>query len=170
MGPGRDVDLKAWLDGFAFHPANSKTKQLGHNILRQLVANLAGLLHAMIPPSREKSLVFTHLELVLMYANKALAVSGGPRPVVSADEAEELDYLTQMNDALMQEGAALGTVLSQDPRIKEYEASQRAAGGEQVETGPLAGLPFPVPGVVHEQAGQGSPTVDKVNPAEVDQG
>lgn len=157
MQPGapRDIDLKAWLDGFAFHPANTRAKQLGHAIVRQLVANMAGILHALLPPGREKSIVFTHLELVLMYANKALAVGGGPRPLFTDDEGEELRQQTEVLASLIREGRVFGAEMQQDPRIEEYEAEQR---GEPAAGGILDALPFPVPQAVQDQAGQGLPT------------
>lgn len=165
----RDVDLEAWLKGFGFHPANTRLKQLGHAVVRQIVANLAGVLHALLPPGREKSLVFTHLELVLMYANKALAVNGGPRPLFTDDPATELDELARVHDGLVNEGRIFGAVLPQDPRIGTYEAEQRGEAGkshasldEALEKATADGsifssLPFPVPQAVQEQAAGPTP-------------
>lgn len=151
MHPGqpRDVDLADWLNGVAFHPADSRSKQLGHAIVRQSVANLGGLLHSILPPGQDKSVAFRHLTDLMMYATRALAINGGPRPVFHEDPAEELESLALMNDSLVREGEVFGAVLAQDPRIKEYEAQQR---GEETDDGPLAVLPFPVPGVVQDRA------------------
>jgi hypothetical protein len=163
MAEARDVDLKAWMDGFAFHPANTRAKQLGHAIVRQLVANVAGILHALLPPGREKSLVFTHLEQALMYANKALAVGGGPRPLFTDHAETELAELGKIHESLVKEGEIFGAVMQQDPRIAKYEAQQRGEGVSEGVSEPAAGgvlddLPFPVPQAVKEQAGQGLPT------------
>lgn len=113
-GVPRDVDLAAWLDGFGFHPANTELKQLGHEVTRKLAAELAQTLFQILPPGREKSLVFSHLEQVLMFANKALAVGGGPGEHVTVEDLR----------ALLDR---LGSVpLPEDPRIKSYKAEQLA--------------------------------------------
>lgn len=174
-GTPRDVDLSEWLRGFGFHPANTRIKQLGHEIARQQVANIAGVFHAMLPPGRERTLVFGYLEKALIFSNKALAVGGGPRPVVSDDVAEEVAVLERVLASLRLEGEAFGAVLPQDPRIKEYEEQQRKAPNlhPSLEAaidaahadgsifsdrpGPLDHLPMDVPDVVKEQAAGGLP-------------
>ena len=115
----RDVSLVQWLDGVGFHPADTELKQLGHEAARLLVALLATHLHQMLPPGRDKSLVFTHLEDVLMRANRALALGGGPKLGVS------LDALREMVDALKATLAKLGSAVPEDARIGDYKAEQR---------------------------------------------
>lgn len=126
MHPGqpRDVDLDQWLDGIAFHPANSARKQLGHEAARQLVADLGRMLHGLLPAGRDKSLAFTALEDVLMRANRALALGDGPR--------DDLD------DSTLERLASHGP-LEEDPRVTAYKAEQRGerAGWRDLVSGGL---------------------------------
>lgn len=78
MTQPRDVNLDEWLVGVGFHPADTELKQLGHEAVRQLIADTGVRLHKILPPGRDKSLTFKALEDVLMRANRALAVAGGP--------------------------------------------------------------------------------------------
>lgn len=118
MHPGqpRDVDLDGWLDGIGFKPANTERKQLGHEAARQTVAEVGRLLHGLLPAGRDKSLVFTLLEDVLMRANRALALSGGPHE--------------WMDDETLKRLAAHGP-LEQDPRVDTYKAEQRGEAGDR---------------------------------------
>lgn len=112
----RDIDLTQWLDGVGFHPANTELKQLGHEVTRKLVAQLGVQLHYVLPASREKSLAYTHLEEVLMWANKALAIGGGPDP----------DEVTVGSlRGILADGTLGDAVLPEDPRIEQYKAQQR---------------------------------------------
>jgi hypothetical protein len=113
----RDVDLTEWLDGIGFKPANTETKQLGHEYARTVVAGIGASLHDVLPPGRDKSIVYTLLEDVLMRSNKALAVGGGP--LADAD-------VTEMRRVV----DAYGDMLPHDPRIAEYEADQLARNTE----------------------------------------
>jgi hypothetical protein len=112
MNTPRDVDLADWLDGIGFKPANTEAKQLGHEAARQLVGRLGQTLHYLLPPGRDKSLTFTHLEDVLMRANRALALGGGP------NEEATLGSI----GAIIEE---MGVLLPEDPRIEQYKAEQR---------------------------------------------
>lgn len=120
MHPGtpRDVDLEGWLQAASFHPADTPMKQMGHELARQLIALLGTHLHQLLPPGREKALVFTDLERVRLYANMALAVHGGPRAEV--DEGALRDLL----DETRRVAGHVGGQLNEDPRIGEYKAGQ----------------------------------------------
>lgn len=121
-GAPRDVDLAQWLDGIGFKPANTERKQLGHEVARQLVGEVGGLLHDLLPAGRDKSLTFTLLEDVLMRANRALALGNGPQ-----------EHLTT---EFLRDQATSGAQLPADPRIDEYKADQRSRGPEsEVATG-----------------------------------
>jgi hypothetical protein len=118
-GAPRDLDLEQWLDGIAFHPADTEAKQLGHEMARQAVAWLGRSLHSLLPPGRDKSLTFTALEDVLMRANKALALGDGPREHNTADD------LRAAIDGLADLAAAYGYPMPEDPRVDAYKAEQR---------------------------------------------
>lgn len=119
MTQPRDIDLAEWLDGIGFKPANTEAKQLGHEAARQTVAWLGRSLHGLLPPGRDKSLVFTALEDVLMRSNRALALGGGPNEHNSADDLRRaIEGLSALA-----EGYALP--LPEDPRIEQYKAEQR---------------------------------------------
>jgi hypothetical protein len=127
MTQARDVDLAEWLNGIGFHPVNSERKQLGHEATRQLVGDIGQMLHSLLPPGRDKSLVFTHLEDALMRANRALALGGGPQDVLSTE--------------LLREQVQIGSApLPKDDRIEQYKAEQRGetaqfdAGVEHVDS------------------------------------
>jgi hypothetical protein len=114
----RDVHLDEWLDGIGFKPANSLRKQLGHEAARQQIAEVGRLLHGLLPPGRDKSLVFTLLEDVLMRANRALAIGDGPNATLETDVLQRL--------------AAHGP-LEQDPRVEDYKAEQRGEASAAVQ-------------------------------------
>lgn len=77
-GTPRDVDLEVWLDGVGYHAPDSRAKLLGHQVTREYVASLGTMLHEVLPAGRDKAMVFSALEDVLMRANRALALGGGP--------------------------------------------------------------------------------------------
>lgn len=58
---------------FAFHPADTDEKRIGHEAVRRNCMNLAQWLDANVPDSREKSLAITHLEEVMFWSNAAIA-------------------------------------------------------------------------------------------------
>jgi hypothetical protein len=109
-GKPRDVDLGDWLSGIGFHPADTTRKQLAHEAARQLVADLGYRFWELLPAGRDKSILYTLLEDVLMRANRALALAKGPK--------EDLD------EATLQRYAASGP-LETDPRVETYKAEQR---------------------------------------------
>lgn len=78
MTAPRDIDLPGWLNGIAHHPPADEETVLAHQAARNLVGQLGMSFFQLLPPGREKSLAFTHLEEALMWANKAIAVHGGP--------------------------------------------------------------------------------------------
>jgi hypothetical protein len=132
-GQARDVDLDAWRAKFAFHPANTVIKQLGHQLARKAVMALAELLHWLVPPGDDKSVAFRLLGDVLMLSNRALATNGGPR-IIDGDEA----YTQQALEAgLARYGA---TELPEDPRIREYEADQRREHPTGSPSGHITGM------------------------------
>lgn len=134
----RDVDLDAWMNGFGFHPADTKVKQIGHQLARKAVAALAGLLHWLVPAGREKSLAFTHLELVLMYANKALAVGGGPA-IMGGDP----EYTENVLASALQQYARVE--IPEDARIQQYEADQLKGQGHYADQASAPGAPEDAP-------------------------
>lgn len=66
------------IDRFRFHPAITQESQEAHNRVRQLCMELALDLNELIVDGREKSLVMTKLEEVMMWANASIARNGGP--------------------------------------------------------------------------------------------
>jgi hypothetical protein len=143
--PAYDVDLDAWRAKFAFHPADSRTKQLGHQLARKAVMALADLLHWLVPPSDDKSTAFRLLGDVLMYSNRALAVNGGPRLIEGGGD----EYLEQVLEAALASYAH--TQLPEDPRIREYEREQLAAPDATGQTSGPVVTPAAEPGVYAEQ-------------------
>lgn len=117
-GPARDVSLSEWLHGIGFHPADTETKQLAHELVRQLVALLGTHLHQLLPPGRDKSLTMTELEGVLMRANRALAVGGGPAAGVMLEALQ-----TALADT-RRVAEIVHAKVPEDPRIEEYKAEQ----------------------------------------------
>lgn len=109
-GPNYDVALDGWLNLAAFHPADTARKQLGHEAVRQLVAQLGTSLHSFVPPSPQKSLAFSGLSYVLMLCNQSLATNGGPTDQLDNEELSRL--------------ASAGP-LKPDPRVEAYKAQQR---------------------------------------------
>jgi hypothetical protein len=133
-GTPRDVDLEDWLDGIGFHPANTKAKQVGHQAAREYVANMGAILHEVLPPGRDKTIVFKLLEDVLMRASRALAIGGGP--VFQTEEA-----IAELEKQVAASPISL-------PRDHRYETEQ-------------LGLPVEVPGTpVDEVAQRHQGTVD----------
>lgn len=131
-GAARDVDLAAWLNAAGFHPADTTLKQLGHQAARTVIGELGTILWQILPPSHEKSLVFTALEQARWAANQALAVHGGPGEHVTEDNLRELL-------------ASLAVDMPADPRIREYEAQQR---GEELGRAVVADVPEKATGYV----------------------
>lgn len=61
---------------FAFHAATTDEKRDAHASLRQSCRRLADFLNEQLPDGREKAVVMTKLEEVMMWANAALARAG----------------------------------------------------------------------------------------------
>lgn len=126
MTAPRDVDLREWLNGVGFHPADTERKQLGHEAARLAVACLAHTLHQLLPPGHDKSIVFTLLEDVLTRSNRALANGKGPAEDGFTDD-ELRGMVAEAKEALAL--AVADAALPEDPRIGEYKADQIARGG-----------------------------------------
>lgn len=141
--PAYDVDLDAWKNRSAFHPADTKLKQLGHELARRAVVYLGELLHWLLPPSQEKSIAFQRLDEVRLYANMALAVNGGPALLLG-----DSVYTEDAVSAALQRYASV--VLPSDPRIGEYEAQQRGELPGPAPDAPAQGMT----GVVVQQAAE----------------
>ncbi|GAA2665290.1 Acb2/Tad1 domain-containing protein [Nonomuraea recticatena] len=58
---------------FEYHPPKDDETRGAHEYVRQVVYGVAVLLDKRVPESREKSLMMTHLEEALMWANAAIA-------------------------------------------------------------------------------------------------
>jgi hypothetical protein len=142
---GERETVDDWLKELAFHPADTKLKQLGHELARRAVASLMQLLYWLLPPGRNKSLARTHLELVVMYANKALAVGGGPDPLMYDEEVLKAALKTYA-----------GVQLPSDPRIEEYQAEQRGEAPTLPGADPAASTTLGVTGGLRQEAAEGA--------------
>lgn len=60
---------------FAFHAATDDEKKNAHTSVRSNCLALAKTLNEIVPEGREKSLMFTHLEEVMLWGNAGLARS-----------------------------------------------------------------------------------------------
>jgi hypothetical protein len=67
-----EEDLK---NRFAFHPPQTEAVRQVHVDVRMACLDLALFINQQVPAGREKSLAITHLEEVMMWANKAIANS-----------------------------------------------------------------------------------------------
>lgn len=118
-GAPRDVDLAAWLDKIAFHPADSAAKQIGHEYARSVVAALGATLHDVVPPCDDKSTAYQLLGELLMYVNRALAVHGGPQDA-SQEAIESMRQVVAVSEQIFADAG-----LAPDARIEAYKAEQR---------------------------------------------
>lgn len=73
--PGDDVDLHDLTTRFNFHPATPDTGPK-HDKARTLCRQLAAELNELLPEGREQSLAITNLEIVMFWANAAIAREG----------------------------------------------------------------------------------------------
>ena len=71
------MDPKDIEHRFAFHAATTEEKRDAHTSVRQLCCQLALTLNDKLPEGREKALVVTHLEEVMLWGNAALARANG---------------------------------------------------------------------------------------------
>lgn len=61
---------------FAFHPATTDEKKDAHARVRGVLGNTAWTLTELVPDGREKSLMLTHLEEAMFWANAGIARKG----------------------------------------------------------------------------------------------
>lgn len=71
MIPAEDI-----ANRFKYHPATSQNTQDAHTAVRQRCQAMADWANVVLPDGREKSLVVTHLEEVMFWANAAIARQG----------------------------------------------------------------------------------------------
>lgn len=64
------------INRFGYHPAASPDTAELHDYLRRVILGTAKSIVNRIPEGREASLAVTHLEEALMWANKAVALTG----------------------------------------------------------------------------------------------
>jgi hypothetical protein len=67
------MDIDELANRFRFHPATTDDRARAHEWVRDNVGNLAAAMNGALPEGREKALVMTHLEEVMMWANAAIA-------------------------------------------------------------------------------------------------
>lgn len=60
---------------FSFHPADTEEKKQAHETVRNMCLRLSIDLNNIVPEGREKVLMVTHLEEVMMWANAGIARS-----------------------------------------------------------------------------------------------
>lgn len=71
------MDIDDLNNRFRFHPATTTGRQLAHESVREIARTAANQLNDLLPEGREKSLVMTHLEEAMFWANAAIARSRG---------------------------------------------------------------------------------------------
>lgn len=69
------MDIKDLENRFSFHPANTEEKKQAHETVRNTCLRVAIDFNKLMPDSREKALVVTHLEEVMYWANAGIARS-----------------------------------------------------------------------------------------------
>lgn len=63
---------------FEYHPPSSDEVRVAHERVRGYLLGVAQELDGLLPDGREKSLVFTHLEEAMFWANAAVARNMNP--------------------------------------------------------------------------------------------
>ena len=58
---------------FDYHPPSTDEVRVAHESIRNACYNLAQFMNELLPEGREKSLVFTHLEECMYWANASVA-------------------------------------------------------------------------------------------------
>lgn len=116
----RETEADDFRNGLGFHPANTTRIQLAHEAVRLLAQLMGTHLVMLLPNGRDKSLAKTHLEDVMMRANRAVALGKGPHPAV--DETALADLIADLKLVLVH----LGASAPEDPRLDAYKAEQRA--------------------------------------------
>ena len=71
------ISLEDIQKRFKFHPAKDTETQQKHEEVRSRCKSLAIVLNNIVPDGREKALVMTKLEEVMMWANAGIARSNG---------------------------------------------------------------------------------------------
>lgn len=130
-GPARDITREQAAHDMAHHAPNNEDRVRGHELARTTVFAATALLLEFVPPGRDKSLMYTHLEDALMRANKALAVNGGPK------DGADLEALSKSLNAALGDWATLfweklGDLGPDDDDLTE-RAEAAAQGGVRTE-------------------------------------
>lgn len=68
------MDSAELANRFKFHPPTSEATIRAHETVREQCGQLAGFMDATLPESREKSIVMTEIQSVMMWANAAIAI------------------------------------------------------------------------------------------------
>lgn len=76
----------ALVQNHGFHPATSDRQKKRHADVRALFITTACLLNELLPAGRHRSLAMTELEKAEMWANRSLALEGGPARVDEMDD------------------------------------------------------------------------------------
>lgn len=83
----------ALVQNHGYHPATTDEQKKKHADVRALFIVTAALLNEYLPPGRHRSLAMTELEKAEMWANRALALDGGPARLDEIDdETLEIAY------------------------------------------------------------------------------
>lgn len=72
------MELQDLDNRFNYHPPTPERAEK-HETVRKLLRQVAGYLNENLPEGREKSLVVTHLEEAMFWANAAIARDNGNR-------------------------------------------------------------------------------------------
>lgn len=127
--PAYDLDMVEAANGMRHHPPTSEDTVTAHELARSLVFGCLALLHEIVPASRDKSLMNTHLEDALMRANRAIAVNEGPR------RGADLRMIAANLNAIMGDWARVGWQPDY-PSDEEEQAHPPAARADATEERP----------------------------------
>lgn len=87
-GPGLTYDeIDERMD---HHPPKGPEAADAHATARLIAKAALKALKDIVPPGREASLMATHAQEMLMWANAGIACNGGPRDLVGLDELAEI--------------------------------------------------------------------------------